>query len=421
MLRLQVDVHDNPCPATRRRVHRETTTNGGYPPLHADTPDGRGYCGFRGFFYALSEDPAPRNRQSSRLSLSIIPGMICQSDSFRPGPEWRSWRPMIAQQSTPFDVVIDTRFVEDVDAIAMAMSDGLQSEYVQLESKPFCARWTTMRSSSSVVAQFGSQNTAVVRRLRVPGDRWAFMVPLAVPAAARWNGHPVDPDDVIVCPPATECLAFDPPATRFAILTTENPATLLKFVRAFLESNAGGPIAVACGSAARALRDQLSRVRDAAESGRVDGLASADLNFEATLRACLARVADGSRPTIAMTGGRSKIVRCAEDFFRGHFSEGVSVAQLSKVAGVSERSLRNAFYDVYTTSPKRYMKLWQLHQVRRMLRSGDAGAATVTEVATGNGFFELGRFAGAYKSLFGEAPSATLSQARRRHAIVGAA
>ena len=95
-------------------------------------------------------------------------------------------------------------------------------------------------------------------------------------------------------------------------------------------------------------------------------------------------------------------------------SEGVSVAQLSTVTGVSERSLRNAFYDVYTTSPKRYMKLYQLHQVRRALRAG-VQAATVTEVATGHGFFELGRFAGAYKSLFGEAPSETLSKARNDH------
>jgi len=67
------------------------------------------------------------------------------------------------------------------------------------------------------------------------------------------------------------------------------------------------------------------------------------------------------------------------------------------------------------------MKLWQLHQVRRALRAGEAGATTVTEAATCQGFYELGRFAGAYKSLFGEAPSETLSKARRRHSLQGAA
>ena len=104
-----------------------------------------------------------------------------------------------------------------------------------------------------------------------------------------------------------------------------------------------------------------------------------------------------------------------EEFCRHHVGEPVSIAQLSSVAGVSERSLRNAFYDVYTTSPKRYLKLWQLHQVRRALRSVTGDEGTVTDVATLHGFYELGRFAGEYKALFGEAPSQTLHKARTRN------
>jgi AraC-like DNA-binding protein len=137
------------------------------------------------------------------------------------------------------------------------------------------------------------------------------------------------------------------------------------------------------------------------------------------LTACLERSAAAHND--ASGGSRSRIVCRAEEFFRSHVSEGVSVAQLSTVTGVSERSLRNAFYDVYTTSPKRYMKLWQLHQVRRALRAVQVASATVTDVATSHGFYELGRFAGAYKSLFGEAPSETLNKARHARAMPGAA
>ena len=90
----------------------------------------------------------------------------------------------------------------------------------------------------------------------------------------------------------------------------------------------------------------------------------------------------------------------------------IRLAQLSTIAGVSERSLRNAFYHVCTTSPKRYLKLWQLHEVRRALRGAERPPLSVTDVATLHGFFELGRFAGEYKALFGEAPSQTLQRSR---------
>jgi AraC family ethanolamine operon transcriptional activator len=340
------------------------------------------------------------------------------TDSFGPSDVLAIIASMSAHQPDLFEAPVDTRVVEDVDAMAQAMSDGLEGEYVQLESRRFCGRWTTVRFDS-VVAQFASQDIAVARRVRVPAGRWAFMVPLAVPGAARWNGHPVGADDVVVCPPRSDCLAFDPPLTQFAIITAGVTTALIKAARALLESDAAGPVVAACGCQALALRDRLTSVRDHAESGTRSAVSDTGYTLAERLTACLEQ--SMAAHDEAPAGSRSRIVCRAEEFFRSHVSEGVSVAQLSTVAGVSERSLRNAFYDVYTTSPKRYMKLWQLHQVRRALRAAQVATATVTEVATCHGFYELGRFAGAYKSLFGEAPSETLSKARHARALLGAA
>jgi AraC family ethanolamine operon transcriptional activator len=313
----------------------------------------------------------------------------------------------------------DTQAVEDVDTLARLTTDGLQSEYVQLESSPFRGRWTTVRFDSLVV-QFGSLEVAVVRRVRVPADRWAFLVPLHVPGEARWNGRAVAADDIIVCPPRTECLAFDPPATRFAILTAPPGAAGAATIARQLAAAAPSAVKIIERDAVPALRHRLTSIRDRVESGRLFTPSQIGSQILATFATCFERVSIPSTE-VESSVTRSRIVRRAEDFFRTHVSEGVSVAQLSSVVGVSERSLRNAFYDVYTMSPKRYMKLWQLHQVRRALRSVAPQGVTVTEAATCHGLYELGRFAGAYKSLFGERPSDTLNRARERQALIGAA
>ena len=95
-------------------------------------------------------------------------------------------------------------------------------------------------------------------------------------------------------------------------------------------------------------------------------------------------------------------------FLREHLDEPLPMAQLCDVTGVSERSLRNACHAVCGTSPKRYLTRRRLEAVRLALARARPGEDTVTRIATEFGFFELGRFAGMYSSVFGEHPSDTL-------------
>ena len=105
---------------------------------------------------------------------------------------------------------------------------------------------------------------------------------------------------------------------------------------------------------------------------------------------------------------RREIVERAEQLLRNRAAEPLPIAQVSQLVGVSERGLRNAFNSVRGMSPKRFVIYDRLHEVRRALTDPRASHATVTDIATEHGFFELGRFAGRYKAVFGETPSATL-------------
>ena len=60
--------------------------------------------------------------------------------------------------------------------------------------------------------------------------------------------------------------------------------------------------------------------------------------------------------------------------------------------------------------PIRYLTLRRMHLVRRALLHSHPSKTTVTKIVTDYGFWELGRFSVAYRTLFGEPPSETLRQ-----------
>jgi AraC-like DNA-binding protein len=113
---------------------------------------------------------------------------------------------------------------------------------------------------------------------------------------------------------------------------------------------------------------------------------------------------------------RRETVQRVEAYLRANFDSPMRVSTLSRVAGLSERALRDAFYTVHGMSPKQWILAERLKQVRSMLSRGESGPISVTGAATRYGFYELGRFAATYKEAFGEVPSETLRSAMRRSA-----
>jgi AraC-like DNA-binding protein len=323
-----------------------------------------------------------------------------------------------SRQSNPYVL----REVHDIDAMSDEREDGIGGDYLQLDSRPFCARWVVF-ALPRLVLRFIREDVASVHRVCTPRDKWLVFIPLRMRGGVRWDGIAVTPDCHVVCPPSSESLVCHSGGSEFAIVSVavSAAANLVDVIRAKLQTPSVAQIIQPPPAEARALASELLEIRTALrlypETMNSDCVAQTECRLHGKLSRCL-RDATLDHAKGGAIHSHGSIVRRAEAFFRAHLGEAVSISQLSTVAGVSERTLRNAFYQVCTTSPKKYLRLWQLHQVRRTLRLAPNDHAAVTTAATRHGFYELGRFAVQYRTVFGEPPSVTLHRARREPSIV---
>ncbi|WP_354258555.1 helix-turn-helix domain-containing protein [Bradyrhizobium sp. F1.13.3] len=97
-----------------------------------------------------------------------------------------------------------------------------------------------------------------------------------------------------------------------------------------------------------------------------------------------------------------------EAFIEAHPNTPLYLDQVCVAIGVAERTLRAICEDHLGMGPVRYLTLRRMHLARRALTRALPGSATVTQIATTHGFWELGRFSVAYRETFGESPLATL-------------
>jgi AraC-like DNA-binding protein len=104
----------------------------------------------------------------------------------------------------------------------------------------------------------------------------------------------------------------------------------------------------------------------------------------------------------------SAVIDRLEDVFAANADRPLYLVELCAATGVSERTLRACCQEHLGMGPVHYLWMRRMHLARRALMRADPVTATVTEIATDLGFWELGRFAVEYREMFGESPSASL-------------
>ncbi len=109
---------------------------------------------------------------------------------------------------------------------------------------------------------------------------------------------------------------------------------------------------------------------------------------------------------------RPRTVKRALDAMHAEPWRQFTASDLAAVAGVGVRVLQESFRQHVGISPLSYLRQLRLDGVHAELCHGDPWQASIGEVAYRWGFTHLGRFAGAYRTRFGVAPSQTLRDRR---------
>src|SRR5262249_16336032 len=99
-----------------------------------------------------------------------------------------------------------------------------------------------------------------------------------------------------------------------------------------------------------------------------------------------------------------------EEFLEANPDQPLYLTEICAAIGVAERTLRACCEEHLGMGPIRFLTLRRMHLVHRALRRADPSKSTVTAIVTDHGFWELGRFAVAYRALFGKSPSETLQR-----------
>lgn len=111
---------------------------------------------------------------------------------------------------------------------------------------------------------------------------------------------------------------------------------------------------------------------------------------------------------------RMRLVKQLERYMLTHLDQPLTVEQLCKIVGVSERSLNNYFHDLFDMSPIAYFKALRLNRARSVLKLANPAIDKVTSIAKQVGFQHMGYFSVDYKAMFGESPSETLWRSGER-------
>jgi len=106
---------------------------------------------------------------------------------------------------------------------------------------------------------------------------------------------------------------------------------------------------------------------------------------------------------------RPAYIRRLQEYIYENSQLPITLEDLSRLAGVTSRTLHNAFRRYYNSTPMEYVRSVKVQKVHEELMNADADIK-ITELLTRYSIYNFGRFARLYRTRYGYLPSETIKR-----------
>lgn len=252
-----------------------------------------------------------------------------------------------------------------------------------------------------------------VAEAEVVGDSVVLATMLRAPENGRWDGVWLAPGQTFVYPIGGSHHAHDPGDLQFALTVLPWRMFEQTAVDLGVDPTMGTRQHVVRGGPLWPLVAPLEVVARGDAAGHLgDRFAQQRLLESAVRTVCGTEDLSGRR--LSTRGWQDvDLVRDAIGYLEQIDEWIVPVLTLCRQVCVSERRLQVAFGNLFGLAPRAYMHHRALQAAHRTLRAAEPATGQVAPIARAFGFRHLGRFAAAYRHVYGELPSRTLRRAPR--------
>jgi AraC family ethanolamine operon transcriptional activator len=292
-------------------------------------------------------------------------------------------------------------------------------ELVQQGCGPFRGDLSWAALGGTMVQFIHMNQTSISRAANAPG-RMALLIQLGGSQACLWNGYASQGPSVITYGPGHEHFGAEP--KEFACAFISIPLERIELLLERCHGAVVGRIRTGCHQLQVPMLRFLEIEKLLAQLQAVID-SKPELLAHSAIRQMLEHSLEESLLSIIHTAGQNslsedstdrqtsgQIIRRAEQFLQSHPDQSIHLMQLCAAIGVSPGMLEGAFRELLNIEPKRYLRLYRLHCVRRTLLASDPAQTSVEFVSRNWGFWSRLQFEADYRRMFAEKPAQTLAR-----------